>query len=73
MQVSAAEGSSQYLKPPLCLAVSRVGKNGQWRIEKNLLGFELTHTMLLRTLARVAVVPIEADDASKIDHLCILP
>jgi hypothetical protein len=24
--------------------------------------------MLLRTLARVAVIPIEADNASKVDH-----
>ena len=73
MQISTAKCFSQGLKPPLCLAVSKVGKNGQLRIEKNLLGFELPHTMFFQTLARVAGIPIEADDASKVDHLCILP
>lgn len=49
-------------------AVLFIDHHPETRIEKNLLGVELTHTMLLRTLARVAVVPIEADDASKVDH-----
>jgi len=68
MHVATAKGSSQGLKPLLCLAVSQVGKNGQWRIEKNLLGFELTHTMFIQTLASITHIPIEAYNASKIDH-----
>jgi hypothetical protein len=56
------------MEPLFRAAVFLVNHHTQARIEKDLLGFELAYAMLLRTLARVAVIPIEADNAGKVDH-----
>ena len=68
MQIATAERSPQGLKPLPRSAVRKVGENDQGRIEKDLFSFELAYTMLIRTLAGVAFIPIEADDAGKVNH-----
>jgi hypothetical protein len=54
-------------------AVFFVDHHAEAGIQKNLLGFQLTHIMLIGTLASVALVPIEANDTRKVYHHCILP
>ena len=41
-------------------------------VEEYLLGLALSDTVLF-TLARVPVIPIEADDPVEVNHDCILP
>src|SRR5271165_1413265 len=67
MQSSPRMGSTQQVKARLSLAVSLIDQQQQRLIEAHLLRLWRRHTMLL-VLARVTVIPIEANDGREVDH-----
>lgn len=73
MQLTAAIGPAQRMKPLFHIRMSRIVGDDQRPIEKDLLGFGRRHVMLRGILGAIAVIPVEANDPIPIDHPCILP
>ena len=67
---TAAETS--YLDHDFRVAVPEV-LGEQWVAGEYLLGFRLGHTVLVQTLAGIAVVPVETLGRGQVNHLSILP
>jgi len=68
MQQSSRIAICQGMKTRLFLTVSRIFKDKQGFIEKNLLRFRLIDVVLIRALAAIALVPVEASRAFQAIH-----
>src|SRR5574337_1196793 len=72
VQPAPGVGLAQGVNSGLVLAVLHVFHQQQGLIEEHLFGLGLGHAVLVSALAGVAGIPLEADDGSEFDHLCIL-
>jgi hypothetical protein len=61
-------GPAKRVKPRLRLAMSMVRQHEQGLIEKRFLSLALADPALIRALARVSRIPIEADDNRPVQH-----